>query len=203
MKKCAILIPHFLSPEWVAISVNAFKTFGIPVESELIVINNSPDSESIKSITETRLGEGVKVMDGRRDFPSHAYAYKLGYDSTDADWIFTAESDSYPTRHGFFDEYIKASVNHHLIGPEMPMASGTFIHPAGSLVSRKLLEDHKEWASSISDWRFCPGAAPMLGLSDRGYHVVAKDSYLEDCTLTDHMKSEIELWTMAGDALLR
>lgn len=199
MKKVSILIPSYKTFRWTAICINAFKQFGIPVESEVILCDNSPGHPSIKAITETSLGDGIKIVTGNPEFPSHGQGYQKSYESSDGDWIFTAESDSFPTRHGWFDEYLKASADFSFMGPEMPMGGGTYIHPAGALIRRKIIESAEGWQKENKNWVFIPGAGAKLKISDRGYHVVADEDWVGDLPLVDEqMRHEIELWRNVG-----
>lgn len=194
MKKVSILIPHFQTWRWTALAVHFFKTYGFSVPWELIVCDNSPGHPSIQCLTKTSLGDGVKIVAGQHDFPSHGKGYFRAYEEADGDWILTAESDSYPTRHGWSEEYVKASADYDFIGPEMPMGGGTFIHPCGALVSRKVLDAHDEWRRSVRDWKFIPGSAPAFGLSDKGYHVVASEKWLSDKTISPDVMAGLRLW---------
>jgi len=198
MKKVSILIPHFKTFRWTAICVNAFKTYGIPVESEIIVCDNSPGHPSIKAITETPLGEGVKVISGNPKFTSHGMGYDLAYDASDGDWIFTSETDSFPDKCGWFDEYVKASAHYDLIGPPIPQSSGRYIHPAGALYNRAVIEKAKEWQKAHEDWVFCPAMAMAMGLSTRAYHVVCQEDRVPNTLATGRLPEEVELWRLCG-----
>lgn len=199
MKKVSILIPSYKSFRWIAVCINQFKKFGLPVESEIIVCDNSPGHPSIKALTETSLGEGIKIVYGNPDFPSHGQGYQKAYESADGDYIFTAESDSFPTRMGWFDEYVKASASFDYIGPEMPMGGGTYIHPAGALTHRGVIHAAEEWQANHKDWAFVPGAGAKLKTSDRAYHVVVYKPWLEDLGLVDaELRKEINLWGNVG-----
>ncbi len=193
MKKVSILIPHFKTVEWTAICVNAFKTYGMPVPIEIIVCDNSPGHPSIRAITETSLGAGVRVVSGNPDFPSHGMGYDIAVRHATGDWIFTSETDSFPTRHGWFDEYVKASADYALIGPSVPQSSGRYIHPAGAMVSRKILDAAAEWRKNHTEWKFVPSAAIQIGLSDRAYHVVCRERMVPE-----HLLAEAKLWASAG-----
>jgi hypothetical protein len=199
MKKTSIILAHFKTWRWTAVCIHNFKQFGIPVDSEIIVCDNSPGHPSIKCLTETPLGDGIKIVQGNPDFPSHGQAYQKCFESSTGDWIFTAESDSFPIRHGWFDEYVKASAHYDYIGPEMPMGGGTYIHPAGALTRRSLIKDAEKWQDRHKDWVFIPGAGAKLKTADKGYHVVAAKEWLEDLPLVDAaMEKEIELWKNVG-----
>lgn len=198
MKKVSIIIPTFKTWRWTAICIHAYKTYGVPIDSEIILVDNAPDSPMIKAITETSLGEGVKIIEGERDFSSHGRGYDLAYEQAEGDWIFCSETDSFPTHHGWFDDYVKASATHDLIGPEVPQSSGTYIHPAGAAYRRTVIESAKEWQAKHKDWVFCPGAAVELGTSSKPYHVIAHAQWLKDKEISSQIKSEVNTWKRAG-----
>jgi len=178
MKKLSIIIPTFQTPLWNAIFAWHFKTYGVPIDSEIIVVDNAPEAKAIKVITETSLGEGIKVINGNQNLTSHGEGYNLAYEASDGDFVFCAESDSYPTRYGWFDGYVKLSADYAMVGPEMPMGAGKYVHPAGCAIRRDIIEAAKQWQNAHKDWMFCPGCAPVLGLNDKGYHVVAHEDWL-------------------------
>lgn len=196
MRKISILLPHFRAVKWLAIAVHALKRYEPDVPWELVVCNNSPGHPSIKILTETELGDGVKIVDGQADFPSHGKGLFFAYQAADplSDWIMTMESDSLPIRDNWSHEFIKASSRYDLIGPEMKMGGGTYIHPCGAIVRRSVLEEHAAWRKRYSDWKFCPGAAPSLGLHESGYHVVAHKDWLDGKDLPADVAANIKLW---------
>lgn len=194
MKKISIIIPTFKTWRWTAICINAFKTYGVPVDSEIILVDNAPDHPAIKAITETSLGDGVKVLEGERDFPSHGRGYEIALKQATGDCIFCSETDSFPTRHGWFDEYVKASSEYDFIGPEVPQSSGRYLHPAGALISREVIDAARVWIAAHKEWKFVPDAGVKIGGSDKPYHVVASDKFLGALLLDESLKKSIALW---------
>lgn len=198
MKKVSIIISHFKTFRWTAICLYHFKKYSPPVDYEIIVCDNSPDHPSIKSVLKTSLGDGVKFITGESDFPSHGRGYDLSLKQSTGDHIFCAETDSFPTMHGWFNEYIKASVDYDLIGPEVPQSSGRYIHPAGALFNRTLIDAAEKWQKDHKDWLFVPSAGIKLEASDKCYHVVAKKDYMQPFMRDAGIKAESELWSRAG-----
>lgn len=191
--KVSILIPHFKTWRWTAACIHAFKSFPMGVESELILCDNSPGHPSIKAITDTPLAEGVKIVQGQADFPSHGKGYFKAYQAADGDWIFTAETDSFPIAHDWFKPYIDAvTAGHEFIAPPMPMAAGSYGHPAGALVNRTVLDAHQAWRDAQKDWVFIPGGSIPLGLEREGFHaVVHKDLLTEQKHL---LPDDCDVW---------
>lgn len=197
MSKLSITFAHFRTFRWTAIAVHFFKKYQWPFDWELIVVDNSPDHPSIKVLTETSLGEGIKIVNGERDFSSHGRANEIALHHATGDLLLFSESDAFPIRDNWANEYIKALADHDLIGPEIPQSSGPYIHPAGSLYRRSVFDSMKEWQDSISDWVFCSDAAIELGTSDKPFHVVAHRDFLASKDLSEGLKAKIELWKRA------
>jgi hypothetical protein len=198
VKKLTIAFAHYATWRWTAIAVHALKTFKFPLEHEIIVVNNSPHDQSIRCLTDTPLGEGVRIIPGDPTIPSHGQALSLAYEASDSDWIFTSESDALPIQDSWGNEYVKAAANFDYIGPWMALAGGKFIHPCGAMAHRKVIEAAKEWRKKHSDWVFATGCAPELGLSDKGYHVSCTKEFLESQSPSQAIRDDVELWKKAG-----
>lgn len=194
MRKLSIIFSHWKTWKWTPITVHFFKKYQWPFEWELIIANNSVDHPSIRSITETELGEGVKIVQGEPDFPSHGRGNEIALHHATGSHVFFTESDAFPIQDNWFEPYIKHVADYDLIGPEIPQGSGRYIHPAGSLYNRQVFGYHKAWRDGIKDWLFCPDAAIELGLSNRPYHVVAHQDFLQSRNLSEGLLGRIKLW---------
>lgn len=198
MKKLSIIAASYKTPIWLATMVAAFKKYPFSIESELIVTDNSPGHPSIRALTETSLGEGVKIVQGNPDFPSHGHGYDLAYAESDGDWIMCTETDAFPVRHAWGDGYVKSSVDHDIIGPLVPQSSGPYIHPAGAMYRRTLIESAKSWQEAHRQWVFVPGAGAMLKTHPKACHVVAHQDWLSDQFIPGDVQQQIDLWKQAG-----
>ncbi len=202
MKKLTIAFAHAFTWRWTAIAVHALKKFQFPLEHEIIVVDNSPSDPSIKCLTETRLGEGVKIIQGDPDLPSHGQALSLAYEACDSDWFFTSESDALPVVDSWGNEYVKASADFDYIGPYMALAGGKFIHPCGAMGHRKVIEAAKAWRALFPDWIFVTGAAAELHLSDKAYHVSCTQKFWDDanipCSVSERQERDSAVWKKAG-----
>lgn len=199
MKSVSVLCAHFKSWRWLPIAINSLKQYefsGIPFQ--IVVADNSKGHPSIKAITETPLGEGVKIVDGDPDLPSQGQGNTLAYLASEGSHLFTIETDSMAMRHGWFEPYVKASADYDYVGPHMELAGGRFIHPCGALASRELIEAAREWQRNHSDWVFVPGAAIKFGLSDKPYHVVCHEHWLLSRNIDRDTQREVDIWKKAG-----
>lgn len=200
IRKVSIIFSHWRTFRWTPITVHFFKKYQWPFEWELLIANNSPDCPSIKAITETPLGEGVKIIEGETDFPSHGRGNELCLEhiSPETTHVFFTESDAFPIQDNWANAYIKEAANFDLIGPEIPQGSGRYIHPAGSLYSIEIFKRMREWQDGIKDWLFCSDAAIELGTSDRPYHVVCHKDFFESKNPSDSLRRKVELWSRSG-----
>jgi len=193
MRKVSIILAHWQTWKWTAICLYNFQKYGLPIESEIIVCDNSPDHPSLKALMQTQLGDGVKVVEGERDFNSHGRGYELCLKEATGDHIFCAETDSFPVRVGWFDEFVKASADYDFIGPSVPQSSGRYRHPAGCLINRKVIDSARLWIDDYKDWLFVPSAGVKFG-SDKPYHVIAHKDFIGSLAFDESLQKEIELW---------
>lgn len=196
IRKVSVIFSHWNTWRWTAIAVHFLKKYQWPVEWELLVANNSADHPSIKCLTETPLGDGVKIVRGEKDFPSHGRGNELCLRqiSPESSHVFLSESDAFPIRDNWANEYIKAAADYDLIGPEIPQGSGRYIHPAGSLYDRRIFDKMSEWRDSIKDWLFCPDAGIELKNSAKPYHVVIHKDEFECRRPSDSLRERVKLW---------
>ncbi len=202
MKKLTIAFAHAFTWRWTSIAVHALRKFPFPMEHEIIVVNNSPEHPSIKCLTETRLGEGVKIINGDPELPSHGQALSLAYEACDSDWFFTSESDALPITASWGAPYIRSADDFDYIGPYMSLAGGRFIHPCGAMANRKVIEQAKAWRAKYPEWIFINSAAPELGLDLKGYHVSCTKEFWSQANLTpsiaERQVREATIWEKAG-----
>lgn len=198
MKKAAILIPSFKSFRWLAVCVHFFKKYQFPLEHDIVVCDNSPGHPSIKVLTETPLGEGVKIVQGDKELPSHSHGLELALEATDADWIFSTETDCFPSQDSWGNHWIKASADYDLIGPYMHLAGGRFIHPAGMGCSRHVIDAANEWIKKHKEWIFVPSAGISLGVSNKAYHVVCRESWMKARISSPELEAQVAIWKRAG-----
>lgn len=198
MKKLSIIFSHWNTFRWTSITAYFFKKYQWPFEWEMLVANNSGDHPSIKVLTETELGDGIQIIQGEPDFPSHGRGNDLCLKRATGSHVLFTESDAFPIRDNWANEYLKLCADYQMIGPMTPQGSGQYRHPAGSLYDVRIFDAMKEWQWSIRDWLFCPDAALELGTSDQPFHVVCSREFFESKKPSDGLRSRVELWQRYG-----
>src|SRR5262245_2019615 len=108
ISKLSIIFSHWNTWRWTAVAVYFLKKYQFPIEHEILVANNSVDSPSIKCLTETPLGEGVKIIEGEKDFQSHGRGNELCMHHATGSHVLFSESDAFPIRDNWGNDYIKA-----------------------------------------------------------------------------------------------
>lgn len=96
MRKICVVVPHSHSFFWTGTCLSTLKKYpplANGFEVQIVVVDNSPWSPSIKGITETRLGEGVTVHNNTKPNKFHASALDDVIDHFDFDYMMALETD--------------------------------------------------------------------------------------------------------------
>jgi hypothetical protein len=172
--KVSILIPHWRSGRMTTFAVSQFLKYA-GRDAEVVVVNNSPGDNSINCLSPIK--GNWRVVDNLSDkTSSHGTAFDLAIPLTDSEWIFTAESDSFPTG-PFLDSYMDIVLNgYDAAGSVLSLSGGTFMHPTGSIYSRRVWEDAKRYCDNIP-YTYFPGMAMKDGLAA---HLMVHESLLNE-----------------------
>lgn len=173
--KVSILIPHWRSGRMTAYSVSQFLKYTVGRNVEIIVINNSYGDDSIKYLEPFK--DKIRIIHNISDkTSSHGTAFDLAIPLTDADWIFTAESDSFPVE-PFLQFYVElANQGYDAIGSVLSLSGGTFLHPTGTAYKRSIWEDAKRYCDNTR-YTYFPGIA----LKDSvGAHLMVREDFLNE-----------------------
>lgn len=96
MRKILIAIPHSHSWLWTQTCLATLKKYppkAAGFEGQIVVVNNSPWSPSIKGISETVLGEGVTIHQNTKPNKFHASALDDVVDHFEFDYLMALETD--------------------------------------------------------------------------------------------------------------
>lgn len=173
--KIAILIPHWRSGKTTAFAVSQYLKYSEGHDVEVIVINNSYGDNSINYLWPIK--GNWRVVDNMSDkTSSHGTAFDLAIPMLDSEWIFTAESDSFPVG-PFLDSYVDIINNgYDAAGSVLSLSGGTFMHPTGSIYKRKIWEDAKRYCDNIQ-YTYFPGIAMKDGVAA---HLMVHESILNE-----------------------
>lgn len=147
--KASILIPHWMEGRITAVSVYNFLKHKGSHDVEIIVINNSFPHQSIEYLSPFE--SEIRIIENTdKTISSHGVALDMGIKNSDRDIFFCAESDSFPSKDGFLDEYdrlIKAGVD--TAGSLLQLSGGRFLHPCGTAYNRSSWQDAKDYFENI------------------------------------------------------
>lgn len=105
MKYATVVIPFGYTPRWIQIVLSSLKTFKNDRDFNVIVMNNSPETNHIRAVTETEFGEGIEVVTPPEEMRYHGGALDYGIDLIGTEYLFALESDCTVDRDGWLDWY--------------------------------------------------------------------------------------------------
>jgi hypothetical protein len=158
-----VVIPHAFSPRWIQICVASLKTHKNEADFDILVVNNSVGHPSIKALTETRLGEGVKVIEPRDpNIAGHQVALDMAIDLVETPWFIAFESDVQVMRDHWFDWMLSFEKDPYvaIIGWYWSIGIDDWRHyisPAGALYRTSILKNLKAECLSNKDLAVCYG----------------------------------------------
>jgi hypothetical protein len=162
MDKSIVVIPHCRTVKWLQIAVASIKEMKCEHPFDIMVVNNSPEGDqSLKALTETKLGEGVRIEENKY-IRAHAGAldYALSIiDPEEYPFFFSAETDCRALRPGWLDWF------HSFMRDEWTAMAGWFwpgtdreyIHTGGCLYRTKILNRIKKQLQANENLMICYG----------------------------------------------
>lgn len=175
MEKISVLIPHYKTLKMTAYTVSQFLKFSEGhSDIEIVVIDNSFPDSSIRGLAP--FVNKIKIIPNISDkISSHGIAYDMAIEKLDSDWFLTVESDAYPTRS--FYEYYKKIIDDGYDAAVTPLklSGGLYGHPCGSLYSRKVYDECKNYLSTVPYFYF-PNMNKRQGFD---YHMMIHNQWLD------------------------
>ena len=165
MKQATVVIPHAFTSRWTAIAVASLKAHTNAADFDIIVVDCSKGHPSIKTITETSLGEGVLVIDmPDPNLAGHQIALDHCIDLVETPWFVAWETDVRVMRDGWLDwmlsyvkdEYIPIVGWYWKSDPEFDDLRH-YISPAGALYKTSILKRLKKEVLLNTDLAVCYG----------------------------------------------
>lgn len=163
MKQATVVIPHAFTSRWSAIAVASLKQHKNKADFDIIVVDCSPGHPSIKTITETRLGEGVKIVDPPApNIAGHQVALDHAIDMVETPWFVAWETDVQVVRDGWLDWMLSFIKDDYVVMAGWYWAGDFaddrhYISPAGALYRTSTLKMLKEECLRNKDLAVCYG----------------------------------------------
>jgi hypothetical protein len=147
-KFATIVIPFAYNRLWLQTCIASFRAFKNSLDAEIMVIDNSEGknrSVDIKVLTETLLGEGIKIIpqgyrmpDGRL-YATHASALNYAMQLIDTPYMFATESDVTIARDGWLDWYASRLRDDAVAMVGWFWPGRQYINPSQTLLDMKIL----------------------------------------------------------------
>jgi hypothetical protein len=150
VKRVVVVIPHSHGWFWVQTCVSCLRRFP-PVakgcECQIVVVDNSWDfSPAIRGITETRLGDGITIIDNPKANKFHASALDHIVQTLDFDYLMAMESDVCVLRDGWLQWFMdQMAPNFFAVGH---WHHEQFINPSCTLYHGNVLRDMNVWCNA-------------------------------------------------------
>lgn len=177
--KFTILVPHYKQGQATAHAVHELMKHKGQHELNIIVIDNSRD-ESINHITETELRKLCTIVsypDGQLQSHGIAFDYALKKGLVNTDHFITIESDSFPTKDTWLDEYEQLAKNGvQAVGSLLHLSGGQYLHPCGAMYNVSVWNE-AYWAVNNSPFYYFPN---MVIKENFECHTMVRKTKFED-----------------------
>ena len=111
---CTVVVPHAYTAKWLQILVTSLKECKNDHKFKIMILDNSPDDNySIRALTESSLGEGVRVVRPPKDSQWHAGSLDYAIDLIDTPYYFATETDCRAVSNGWLDWYFDKMPDEH------------------------------------------------------------------------------------------
>lgn len=105
MPYATVVIPFGYTPRWIQIVLSSLNAFKNDRDFSVIVMNNSPETDHIRAVTDTALGENVDVINPPDGHRYHGGSLDYSLDLIGSEYLFALESDCTVNRDGWLDWY--------------------------------------------------------------------------------------------------
>jgi len=164
MTKATVVIPHAWTSRWIQICIASLKKFNNEAKFDIIVVDNSMPDDSIKGISETSLGEGVRIIPPKTPGRGgHQLALDHAIDLVETPWFVAFEPDVQVLRDGWLDWLLSFIKDDYVVMAGWYWSVGNvddnrhYISPAGALYRTSILKILKQECLSNPDLLVCYG----------------------------------------------
>lgn len=163
MRPVTIVIPHALTCRWTQIAVSSLLAHKNRTEFDILIVDNTPGNPSIKGISETRLGESVKIIPPKDPACcGHQLALDYAIDLVETPWFLSWETDVRATRDGWLDWILSHVRDDYVAIAGWYWDAGFndgrhYISPAGALYRTSILKRLKRECLDNPELSLCYG----------------------------------------------
>ena len=186
----SIIMAHFKTGKMTAFTVAQILKYKGDHEIEILICNNNAGDGSEKYLEP--FNDHIKIFDYPKDkLQSHGVGYDVLFELAQNEWIIALESDSFPTKDGWLDYYVRL-INEGFDSAVsvLQLSGGRYGHPAGALYRRSA------W---VEAWQYCKGIEysyfPHMAMKENfSCHVMVHRSIIN--SFLDYPEDYIELSTL-------
>jgi hypothetical protein len=161
MKDVTIAIPHAYTTKWLQIVLTSLKAFKNKHEFDILILNNTPENDSIRGITETGLSEGVRIEVPPVGSRVHARALDYAIDIIDTPYLFATETDCRALKNNWLDGYFDYMKDEYvaMVGWfwDLPGTDRLYINSSATLYSMNILKRLRKETLANDNLMICYG----------------------------------------------
>jgi len=161
MKDATIAVPHAYTTKWLQIVLTSLKAFKNDHTFDILVLNNSPQNESILGITETGLADGVRIVVPPEKSRVHARSLDYAIDIVDTPYLFTTDTDCRAMQDNWLDVYFSYMTDEYVAMAgwlwDLPGTDRLYIVCSAALYNMSILRKLKQEALRNENFMICYG----------------------------------------------
>lgn len=170
--KFSIIFCHYKTGPMSAYTIAQILKYKGDHEIEILICNNNAGDGSEKYFEPFK--DQIKIFDYPKDkLQSHGIGYDVLFELAQNEWIITLESDSFPTKDGWLDYYVRL-INQGVdaAGSHLELSGGAYMHPAGALYKRSAWLEAAMYCKNINYYYF-----PNMGIKESfACHIMVHES---------------------------
>ena len=165
MKKLVIAIPHshtWFTTQTCVASLKKYPPIAEGLEVEIVLVDNSAWSPSIKGVSETALGEGVTVFSNPKSNKFHASALDAVIENFEFDYLMALETDVFALHPDWLQWFVSQLGDTAMTGA---WHHEQFVNPSCTLYRGSVLREMDAWCKDLEsmDMRWGENFEKTLG----------------------------------------
>jgi len=171
-----ILLPHYTTGPMTAYSIAQLLKLKGGHHMDILVIDNKAGDSSAKYLEPFM--KDITIVSYPSDMmQSHGIAFDHVLPFIQTEYFFTMESDSFPTKDNWLDEYQHyKDKNVDAAGSLLKLSGGTYLHPCGAMYKKSVWQEAMDYAKTIP-YNYYPNMAMSQGFA---CHLMVHKSIVND-----------------------